>query len=176
MISASSSSTLRAARRLVVEPLICLGNRQSRTEPLGPQKRQSHKTGTPVSERPPRQPPQPVPKSTRLKPGSSRPSAWKAKAKSPDDGRERPKKLLQPYELSTRLVKLASEGQLDEAIVMLQNSPLDASNVKTWNTLLLQCMKEERFKLGYKLYIDVRAPLSRPMSGNLISMPRVSSR
>lgn len=39
---------------------------------------------------------------------------------------------------------------------MLQNSPFDASNVKTWNTLLLHCMKGERFKLGYKLFTDVR--------------------
>ena len=41
---------------------------------------------------------------------------------------------------------------------MLQNSPLDASNVVTWNTLLLHCMTEKRFKLGFKLFTDVRTP------------------
>jgi hypothetical protein len=43
---------------------------------------------------------------------------------------------------------------------MLQNSPLDASNVKTWNTLLLHCMTEKRFKLGYKLFTDVCVPFA----------------
>ena len=53
---------------------------------------------------------------------------------------------------------LAKGGRLDEAVDVLQNSPLDASNVTTWNTLLLHCMMDKRFKLGHKLFTDVRAP------------------
>ena len=53
---------------------------------------------------------------------------------------------------------MAKGGRLDEAVNVLQNSPLDASNVPTWNTVLLFCVMERRFKLGFKLYTDVRFP------------------
>jgi len=88
------------------------------------------------------------------------------KANSSGDISERPKRLLEPYVLSKRLIDLAGRGQLDEAVDLLQNSPLDASNVPTWNTLLLHCMMEKRFKLGHKLFTDVRAPfiLNRPQA------------
>ena len=66
--------------------------------------------------------------------------------------------MLRPYILSQRLSHLVLQGKLDEAVTLLQNSPLDASNVKTWNTLLLHCMKNRRFKLGYKMFTDVSVP------------------
>ena len=84
----------------------------------------------------------------------------KVKTDPSNDTPERPKRLLEPYVLSKRLGNLASQGQLDEAVDMLQNSPLDASNVKTWNTVLLHCMMKKRFKMGYKLFTDVRLPLT----------------
>jgi hypothetical protein len=37
----------------------------------------------------------------------------------------------EPFVFSERLTDLASQGQFDEAVVMLQNPPLDASNVTT---------------------------------------------
>jgi hypothetical protein len=68
---------------------------------------------------------------------------------------ESPKKLLMPHILSSRLKKLCDGGQLEKALLMLKNAPLDAQNTPVWNTLIWECMKAKRFKLGYELFIDV---------------------
>ena len=156
MISASSSSTLRAARKLIAEPLVCLKHHRTWAASLDQQRRRGYNTERPASEKSRRQPPQPVPTKTQSK--RRLPQNSQVKADSPDGNPEGPKRLLEPYVLSKRLVSLASQGQLDEAVTKLQNSPLDASNVATWNTLLLRCMMEKRFKLGYKLFTDVHIP------------------
>jgi hypothetical protein len=64
--------------------------------------------------------------------------------------------LLEPHILSSRLKKVCDGGQVDTAVAMLKNSPLDAQNVPVWNTLIWECLKAERFRLAYDLYIDVR--------------------
>lgn len=152
----SSSSTLRAARKLITEPLVCVERYRTFATSRGHQPR-SHNTERPASEKPHRNP-QPAPATTQLKTRINRlPQNSQSKANPSNGDPEREKRLLEPYVLSQRLVKLATQGQLDEAVHMLQNSPLDASNVATWNTILLHCMMEERFKLGYKLFVDVRA-------------------
>jgi hypothetical protein len=161
MISASSSSTLRAARKLIAEPLACLEHHLTPSSSLGHQQKRSYNTERPTSEKPRRQPPQALPTTTQLKPRTNRfPPNSQAKVKPSNDNPERPKRLLEPYVLSRRLANLATQGRLDEAVDMLQNSPLDASNVITWNTLLLHCMKDNRFKLGFKMFTDVRSPLA----------------
>ncbi|KAJ3559185.1 hypothetical protein NM688_g495 [Phlebia brevispora] len=66
------------------------------------------------------------------------------------------KHLLRPSELSERLKKLAAQGRLDDAVTMLKNAPLDAQNAIVWNTLLVLCMKERRFKLAYQMYTDMK--------------------
>ena len=156
MISVSSSSTLRAARKLFAEPVICLEHRWTWT---ASQKR-GYTTERPASEKPCRQPPQPVPTTTQLRPRTNlSPPESQVKPNPSNGNEEKPKRLLRPHVLSKRLSDLASQGQLDQAVDTLQNSPLDASNVATWNTILLHCMMENRFKLGYKLFTDVRIPL-----------------
>lgn len=65
-------------------------------------------------------------------------------------------KLLEPHVLSARLRKLCSAKQIDAAVALLKSSPLDAQNTPVWNTLIWECMKAKRFKLGYQLFIDVR--------------------
>lgn len=160
MISASSSSALRVARRLVVEPLVCLEHHRIWTASLSQQQQRGYAEG-PASEQPGRKPPQPVSTTSRLGPRKNRPlSNPKIKTETPGGNSERPKKFLEPYVLSRRLIGLASQGRLYDAAAMLQNSPSNAPNVKTWNTLLLHCMKKKHFKLGFKLFTDVRLPFA----------------
>jgi len=64
-------------------------------------------------------------------------------------------RLLEPHVLSARLKKCCDAGNLDEAVAMLKNAPLDAQNTPVWNTLIWECMKVKRFQLGYQLFIDV---------------------
>jgi hypothetical protein len=64
-------------------------------------------------------------------------------------------RLLEPYVLSARLTKLCETGQIDEAVSMLKNAPLDAQNTPVWNTLIWECMKAKRFRVAYRLFIDV---------------------
>jgi len=156
MISASSSSTLRAARKFITEPLICFEPRRTWVTSLGHQQRRGYNTEGPASDKPRRQSSQPIPTTTQLKPPNS-----KVNANLSGDDSERPKRLLEPYVLSRRLTNLTSQGRFDEAVDMLRTSPLDASNVVTWNTLMLHCMREKRFKLGYKLFTHVCAPSAR---------------
>lgn len=166
MISASSS-TLRAARKLVAEPLACLEHRWTSATLLGHQQQRSYGTERPTSEKPRRRP-QPTSTTTRLKPRTNQVSSnSQIKDKPSNDNSDGEKRLLEPYVLSKRLTKLAEQGKLGEAVDMLQNSPLDASNVTTWNTVLLHCMMEKRFKLAYKLFTDVRPPYSELPAENL---------
>ncbi|KAI0005077.1 hypothetical protein BJV74DRAFT_792927 [Russula compacta] len=67
---------------------------------------------------------------------------------------ERP--LLQPYELSGRLIALCKRGDVDLAFTMLQNAPRNAQNIKVWNTLILQCMDAEKYKLAYRVFTDMK--------------------
>jgi hypothetical protein len=64
-------------------------------------------------------------------------------------------RLLRAPILSARLKKLCDNGQVDVAVSTLKNAPLDAQNTPVWNTLIWECMKAERFKLAYELFIDV---------------------
>lgn len=82
---------------------------------------------------------------------------------------EQPIRLLHPHVLAGRLTRLADENKLDEAIYKLQNAPGDASNVATWNTLIWLCLRAERFKAAYKLYVDVCHNSSFPSSTHLPS-------
>ena len=65
-------------------------------------------------------------------------------------------RLLEPHTLSARLKKLCDANKIDDAVTMLKNAPLDAQNTPVWNTLIWECMKARRFKLGYQLFIDVK--------------------
>ena len=136
---------------------------------LSHQQRRNHTQG-PASERPRRQAAQPIPTTARWKPRPhQRSTNPQVKANPPGRDLERSKKLLEPYVLSRRLTDLVTQDRLDEAVDMLQNSPLDSSNVKTWNTLLRHCMMKKRFKLGYKLFTDVCVPFLRPGLGEFNS-------
>lgn len=150
MISASSSLTLKAARKLIAEPLLCY-ERHRTWASLSQQQRRYSTEGQPsVQQR--RRPPRPI-LGSKTNRSLSNP---KTETKTPGKNPKGPNVPLAPYSLSRRLIRLASQNKLDEAIVMLQNAPSDASNVKTWNTILLHCMVEERFQLGAKLFADVR--------------------
>ncbi|KAE9410504.1 hypothetical protein BT96DRAFT_961898 [Gymnopus androsaceus JB14] len=69
---------------------------------------------------------------------------------------------LEPHILSRRLIKLCDDRRLDVAVAMLKNSPLDAQNVPVWNTLIWECLKAERYRLGHDLYIDMKRRGHRP--------------
>ncbi|OBZ76233.1 hypothetical protein A0H81_04014 [Grifola frondosa] len=66
------------------------------------------------------------------------------------------KRMLRPAVLSERLIKLSREDRLDDAIIMLQNAPLDAQNAIVWNTLIKHVLEARRYKLAYQLYIDMK--------------------
>lgn len=68
-------------------------------------------------------------------------------------------KLLEPHTLSARLRKLCDRHQIEAAVSMLKNAPLDAQNAPVWNTLIWETMKARRFKLAYELYIDVSSTI-----------------
>jgi hypothetical protein len=74
---------------------------------------------------------------------------------------EPPKRLLLPHVLSARLKKLCDEGNVDNAVSLLKNAPLDAQNTQVWNTLIWECMKAKRFRLSYELFIDVSANVKK---------------
>lgn len=68
----------------------------------------------------------------------------------------RKRSLLQPYELSRRLITLCESGDVDLAVTTLQRAPRNAQNIKVWNTLVQKCMDAKKYKLAYKVFIDVR--------------------
>jgi hypothetical protein len=76
-----------------------------------------------------------------------------------DPSNEVPKenmRLLEPHVLSRRLKTLCeSNNNVNEAVTMLKNAPLDAQNTQVWNTLIWQALKLQRFQLSYELFIDV---------------------
>jgi len=82
----------------------------------------------------------------------------KFRSKHYDPSSDKPvseKKLLEPHVLSQRLKKLCDGGKLESAVAMLKSAPRDAQNTPVWNTLIWECMKAERYQLGYQLYTDV---------------------
>ncbi|KAJ4478063.1 hypothetical protein J3R30DRAFT_3404199 [Lentinula aciculospora] len=97
--------------------------------------------------------------STQINSGVNQSKHYNASSPAPGpDG----KILLEPHILSSRLKKLCDEGQVDTAVAMLKNSPLDAQNVPVWNTLIWECLKAERFRLAHDLYIDMKRRGHRP--------------
>lgn len=79
-------------------------------------------------------------------------------------------RLLEPHVLSARLKKLCDNGKIDDAIVMLENAPLDAQNTQVWNTMIWETLKAKRYSLAYQLYIDVR-PI--PFHSLLVGLTRL---
>ncbi|KIL70065.1 hypothetical protein M378DRAFT_116858 [Amanita muscaria Koide BX008] len=65
-------------------------------------------------------------------------------------------KMLEPHVLSKRLKKLCDANQIDAAVSMVKNAPLDAQNAPVWNTLIWEAMKAKRFKLAYLLFTDMK--------------------
>ena len=68
--------------------------------------------------------------------------------------KERPK-FLEPHVLSQRIKKLCDRDRLEDAVLLLKNSPLAAQNAPAWNTLILETLKVKRYKFAYALYTDV---------------------
>lgn len=89
---------------------------------------------------------------------ADRPSSKTFRSKHYDPSEATPKsqmRLLQPHALSARLKKLSDNGKLNDAIVMLENAPLDAQNTQVWNTMIWETFKANRCSLAYQLFIDV---------------------
>lgn len=166
------TSTLGAARGVMAGPLAFFERHWTRPLSLNQNRRQCLNTEAPASNHSGRRPPQPVSTTKKLEPRTDPPPLSSRIGPKPVHRRGEPK-TLEPYYLSKRLTTLVSRGLLEEAVEMLKNSPQDASNVTTWNTLLLHCMTKERFKLAYKLFIDVRV---FPCSGLvMVNVTRVST-
>jgi hypothetical protein len=68
---------------------------------------------------------------------------------------QRQRSLLQPYELSGRLIKLCEGGDVDLAVTTLKSAPRNAQNIKVWNTLIQKCMDAKKYKLAYSVFTDV---------------------
>ena len=71
--------------------------------------------------------------------------------------------LLQPYELSRRLIELCKRGEVDLAVTALQRAPRNAQNIKVWNTIIQQCMDAKKYNLAYSVFTDVRIPQTLPI-------------
>ena len=82
--------------------------------------------------------------------GSSQTSPWRFSSSG-----ERRRPLLQPYELSRRLIELCTRGDVDIAFTALQRAPRNAQNIKVWNTIIQQCMGAKKYKLAYGVFTDV---------------------
>jgi hypothetical protein len=63
--------------------------------------------------------------------------------------------LLQPYDLSRRLIALCERGDVNLAVTALQRAPRNAQNIKVWNTIIQQCMSAKKYKLAYTVFTDV---------------------
>ncbi|KAF9259506.1 hypothetical protein L218DRAFT_908218 [Marasmius fiardii PR-910] len=86
----------------------------------------------------------------------SEPKRHRSKHCDPSKIATPPKKLLEPHVLSARLKTFCNQGKIEAAITALKYAPLDAQNAPVWNTLIWECMKAERFKQAYDLYIDMK--------------------
>ncbi|KAI0307100.1 hypothetical protein B0F90DRAFT_1685127, partial [Multifurca ochricompacta] len=64
--------------------------------------------------------------------------------------------VLQPYELSRRLIALCRRGDAHLAVNMLQHAPRNAQNIKVWNTLIQQCMDAKRYQLAYRVFTEMK--------------------
>ncbi|KAH9006750.1 hypothetical protein EDB86DRAFT_2793520 [Lactarius hatsudake] len=64
--------------------------------------------------------------------------------------------ILQPYELSKRLIAICEQGDVDLAVNILQHAPKNAQNVKVWNTLIQKCMDAEKYKLAFHVFVDMK--------------------
>lgn len=74
----------------------------------------------------------------------------------PSSSRGKKRPLLQPYELSRRIIELCKRGDVDLAVTALQEAPQNAQNIKVWNTIIQQCMDAKKYKLAYTVFTDVR--------------------
>lgn len=81
-----------------------------------------------------------------------RPGSSAEEAPSHEHGK---RSLLEPYELSRRLITLCQSGDVDLAVTTLRSAPRNAQNVKVWNTLIKQCMDAKKYKLAYSVFTDV---------------------
>ncbi|KAI0304021.1 hypothetical protein BC826DRAFT_965446 [Russula brevipes] len=101
--------------------------------------------------------PPPPPVTTRPSPPpkapstSARPRRSRRKGKKEIEG-----PLLQPYQLSNRLIALCEQGDVDLAFKTLQRAPQNAQNIKVWNTLIKRFMIAKKFKLAYNVFTDLK--------------------
>ncbi|TFK75914.1 hypothetical protein BDN72DRAFT_831351 [Pluteus cervinus] len=105
--------------------------------------------------------PQETQNPTGIKSATSTTTKYRSRHYDPSHEAEKTKKdgeirLLEPFVLSARLKKLCDAGKVEEAVAMLKNAPLDASNTAVWNTLIWECMKARKFTVAYKLYVDMK--------------------
>jgi hypothetical protein len=78
----------------------------------------------------------------------------------PKEAESSQRRHLEPHVLSSRIKKLCDAGNLDGAVALLKNAPLDAQNPPVWNTLIRECMKADKYSLSYKLFTDVSRAMS----------------
>ncbi|OSD04313.1 hypothetical protein PYCCODRAFT_1476342 [Trametes coccinea BRFM310] len=73
-----------------------------------------------------------------------------------ESGQQGTKRLLQPHVLSQRLSRMCQDGKLDEALEYLKTLPLDAQNTSVWNTLISQAKEQQRFRLAYQIFVEMK--------------------
>ena len=94
-----------------------------------------------------------TPQQKQYSESQSEPSQTSPSSSSSSRDEKRP--LLQPYELSRRLIALCKRGDVDLAVTVLQKAPRNAQNIKVWNTIIQQCMGAKKYKLAYSVFTDV---------------------
>lgn len=77
-----------------------------------------------------------------------------AQKNSLDQPRERPPPPT-PYDLSQKMIEVASRGEIERAIDIVKHSALDSQSTTVWNTLLKQILLAERYRLSYDTFTDV---------------------
>jgi hypothetical protein len=88
---------------------------------------------------------------------SPRRQTWAEQISTQDRGRFRPT----PYDNAVKAATIASRGDLENALEMIKNSPIESQSTKVWNTLIKQAVVAERFKMSYNIFIEARIA-SRP--------------
>jgi hypothetical protein len=85
-------------------------------------------------------------------------------------GHERPSQ--RPFGVATKIQKLFKENKLEEAVKMVENSPLSSQSVVVWTLLVKQALEEQRFNRACEIWQAVSQLVSLRNSSLIHEMHR----
>ena len=71
-------------------------------------------------------------------------------------GHDRPSQ--RPYGVGTKIQKLFEDNKTEEAIKMVEGTPVSSQNVVVWALLIRQVLQEQRFNRAFELWQAVSTP------------------